>query len=238
MSAAKMTGEKLVRRTTGDHAADYIRNLILSGDLPAGAKVPQAEIAERLGISRIPLREALILLEQEGWISNEMHRGAFVNALDATTIEDHYEFYGRLLGYAASLAVVRGGPDLPVQLKAIRRRFMDSTGTGEKSLEAIAFNRTIIRAAQSPQLPNVIRAMRAFPLKDFYDVVPKVIPIQGREMAAIITAIADDDGDAAEQAYLRLMRRAGKEVSIILEKRGIMQDNRFASFERAANNGN
>ena len=233
MSSVRESGEneKLERRTTGDQAAEYVRNLILKGDLAPGAKVPQDEIAASLGISRIPLREALIVLEQEGWVSNHMHRGAYVNALDASAIEDHYELYGRLLGYAARLAVARGGPDLPKQLKAIRQRFMKASAVAEKSQEAIAFNRTIIAAAQTARLPNAIRAMRGIPLEDFYDVVPGVVPIQGREMAAIINAITDKDEDAAERAYIRLMGFAGKEVAAILEERGVVKRSRFLRYE-------
>ena len=71
-----------------------------------------AEIAQTLGISRIPVREALIALEREGWVSIEMHRGAFVNAIDADAVRDHYELLGLVHGFAASRALSREGPAL------------------------------------------------------------------------------------------------------------------------------
>ena len=79
-------------------------------------RVPQDAIAQDLGVSRIPVREALIVLEREGWVTNEMHRGAFINALDEQTVHDHYELFGLIYGFAAKRALARAGDDLPQQL--------------------------------------------------------------------------------------------------------------------------
>ena len=66
-------------------------------------RVPQDAIAQDLGVSRIPVREALIVLEREGWVTNEMHRGAFINALDEPTVHDHYELFGLIYGFAPNV---------------------------------------------------------------------------------------------------------------------------------------
>ncbi len=68
-------------------------------------RVPQDAIAQELGVSRIPVREALIVLEREGWVTNEMHRGAFINTLDEPTVHDHYELFGLIYGFAAKRAL-------------------------------------------------------------------------------------------------------------------------------------
>ncbi|HET6663353.1 MAG TPA: GntR family transcriptional regulator, partial [Acidimicrobiales bacterium] len=57
-------GPGLVRMSSGDQAALYIRRLMFDGDLRPGTRVPQDEIAQALGVSRIPVREALIALER------------------------------------------------------------------------------------------------------------------------------------------------------------------------------
>jgi len=85
------TTEPLARRSSGDHAATYIKRLIFDQHLRPGDRVPQDDVAQALGISRIPVREALIALEREGWITIEMHRGAFVNDLDEQAVRDHYD---------------------------------------------------------------------------------------------------------------------------------------------------
>src|SRR5205807_1670763 len=74
--------ESIRRRSSGNQAADYIRTLIFEGQLRPGQRVPQEDVAEALSLSRIPVREGLIALEREGWVSIELNRGAFVNTLD------------------------------------------------------------------------------------------------------------------------------------------------------------
>src|SRR5580693_9100782 len=95
----------LTRLSSGERAALRIRELIFDGQLPRHTRIPQDEIAESMGISRIPLREALIALEREGWVTLELHRGAFVNAFDEVTLRDHYEMIGLVYGFAARRAL-------------------------------------------------------------------------------------------------------------------------------------
>ena len=114
---------KLVRTPSGEHIASYIRRLIFEGELRPGMRVPQDAIAQELGVSRIPVREALIVLEREGWVTNEMHRGAFINTLDEPTVHDHYELFGLIYGFAAKRALARAADDLPEQLGAIQVQF-------------------------------------------------------------------------------------------------------------------
>ena len=103
---------KLVRTPSGEHIASHIRRLIFEGELRPGTRVPQDTIASDLGVSRIPVREALIVLEREGWVTNEMHRGAFINALDEQSVHDHYELFGLIFGFAAKRALAARAADL------------------------------------------------------------------------------------------------------------------------------
>ena len=80
MASAPLPQAQLNRRTSGEAAALYIRKLIFDGYLRPGARVHQDDVAQALGISRIPVREALIALEQQGWVTIEPNRGAFVDA--------------------------------------------------------------------------------------------------------------------------------------------------------------
>jgi DNA-binding GntR family transcriptional regulator len=62
----------LHRKSNGEEAAIHIRRMIFDGELRPGERVPQDEIALALGISRIPHREALVALEHQGWVTNEL----------------------------------------------------------------------------------------------------------------------------------------------------------------------
>ena len=84
--------------------------------------MPQDAIAKTLGVSRIPVREAMIALEREGWVTTIPHRGVFVNAVDRSAVRDHYELYGLLYGFAVRRAVERQGALLAATLAPIQKR--------------------------------------------------------------------------------------------------------------------
>ena len=69
-------------RTKEDQVADYLRERIISGVFPRGSRLKQAEIAEQLRLSITPVREALKLLEAEGYVSGDSYRGARVVPFD------------------------------------------------------------------------------------------------------------------------------------------------------------
>jgi DNA-binding GntR family transcriptional regulator len=71
-------------RTKEDQVADFLRERIISGVIARGSRLKQAEIAEQLNLSITPVREALKLLEAEGYISTDSYRGARVVPFDAS----------------------------------------------------------------------------------------------------------------------------------------------------------
>lgn len=69
---------------------EYLRRLILDGAIPNGASISQVELAERLGVSRTPLREAMRMLQAEGIVQAEHNRRAHITALDVGDIDTVY----------------------------------------------------------------------------------------------------------------------------------------------------
>jgi DNA-binding GntR family transcriptional regulator len=80
----------LVRDNLSDWAAATVRNMIVDGQLPAGERVNEVRLAQRLGVSRTPLREALTRLEQEGALTSLPRIGWFVRPL---TLEELRQIY-------------------------------------------------------------------------------------------------------------------------------------------------
>ena len=78
-------------RTLRQSVTDAIRQAILQGDLLPGAQVNQAQIAEQLGVSRGPVREALGQLQEEGLITNVPYKGTFVTEITADYIRELYD---------------------------------------------------------------------------------------------------------------------------------------------------
>jgi DNA-binding GntR family transcriptional regulator len=76
--------------TTPDLIADTLRDGILRGEIAPGAALRQEELAERFGVSRLPVRDALMRLETQGLVHVYPNRGAFVISLSADELREIY----------------------------------------------------------------------------------------------------------------------------------------------------
>jgi len=197
--------------------------MIFDGDLRPGERVPQDDVAAMLGISRIPVREALIALEREGWVTIEMHRGAFVNALDARSVRDNYELFGLVYGFAAQRAIARSGPELLERLTELKRAADATSDPVEFGAYASAFQATVVDAAQSPKVKVVLRAMSAMVPGDFFALVPEAATVWRRGFASVLKAFQRGDADAVAGEFQRTMRRIGEKVVAVFQERGLFE---------------
>jgi DNA-binding GntR family transcriptional regulator len=216
------SGQRFARRSSGTDAALYIRRLIFEGELRPGERVPQDELAQELGISRIPIREALIALESGGWVTIELHRGAFVTALDEQAVRDHYELYGLVYGFAAKRALARKAPGLEDELAKLADAFSEADDPDELESLAIDFHAAITGAARSPRINVVLRAMSGLVPGNFFELVPDAIEGERRGLTAIARAMKRRDGDRAATEYQRMMRRQADNVVAVLRERGLL----------------
>ena len=90
-----------------DHVLDELRTAILAGDLPAGETLRQEDLADRLGVSRMPVREAIRRLYAEGLVEVLPSRRVRVAALSRDEVEDIYDMRAALEPLAVRLAVPR-----------------------------------------------------------------------------------------------------------------------------------
>src|SRR6478752_7016094 len=93
--------------TTPDLIAETLRDEILRGAIPPGAALRQEELAERFGVSRLPVRDALMRLETQGLVHVYPNRGAFVISLSAEEVREIYEMRLLLEGDILERAVPR-----------------------------------------------------------------------------------------------------------------------------------
>lgn len=85
-----------VKRTIADQVAELLRQRILTGQLRGGQPIRQEHLAAELGVSRIPLREALKQLAAEGFVTITSHKGAMVAELSVPEVEELFELRLRL----------------------------------------------------------------------------------------------------------------------------------------------
>jgi DNA-binding GntR family transcriptional regulator len=221
LESALPPAPEMVRRSSGEQAAVHIRRLIFDGHLRPGVRVPQEQIARTLGISRIPIREALIALEREGWVTIELHRGAFVNALDALAVSDTYDLFGLVYGFAVDRAMDRGMNGVAQRLVAIERSIEATDDPEEIGRLVIAFHAAIVEAARSPRVKVVLRAMSGLIPGNFFALVPGAIEMERKGLNAIVRAVTRGDAGKAAEEYKRMMRRQGELVVRLFEERGL-----------------
>ena len=109
----------IARRTVAAEAAEILRQRILTGDLKSGQPIRQEQIAQELGVSRIPLREALKQLEAEGFVTIEPHKGAVVSTLSLAEVEELFELRIHLESWLLRDAIPRMREGDFAQLDAI-----------------------------------------------------------------------------------------------------------------------
>jgi DNA-binding GntR family transcriptional regulator len=102
----------ITRRLLREDVHAAVTDLILRGEVEPGARINESRLAERLGVSRTPLREALHRLEQEGFLRSEPNQGFIVHPLSEREVRDLYPVLWMLEGAALREAVSHGGVDL------------------------------------------------------------------------------------------------------------------------------
>lgn len=119
-----------------------LREMILAGELPGGARIAEVAISELLGVSRTPVRSALMRLEQEGLLEALPNGGYAVRTFSERDVSDAIELRGTLEGLSARLAAERGAP--PVVLREARAclRRIDEL-LRDSALDDAAFSRYV-----------------------------------------------------------------------------------------------
>src|SRR3990170_6700704 len=100
-----------------DLVVSHVVNLVLTGKLRSGDRVDRNEIAHELGLSRVPIQDAVVQLEHDGILSTQYHRGAYVERFDESVVREHHELYGLLIGTASARAAVAADPQILEQLR-------------------------------------------------------------------------------------------------------------------------
>lgn len=191
--------------TDGPQGQSAYRRLladIKSGQLLPGARLRETELAERLGISRTPVREAIRQLEADGLVTHQARQGATIRNLDYAEVIELYEMRSVLEGTASRLAARMAQRVEVVELTELNDALAASEpGAAAQELNR-QFHRTLLDAARNRFLVKTMSALQ----KTLLILGPTTLSDPTRpeaaaaEHAAVIRAIAAHDGDAAEAA--------------------------------------
>lgn len=136
-----------------------LRRDILAGRLRPGEQVVQEAIAERYGVSRVPLREALKVLEGEGLVTHHRHRGTFVTELSVDDLVEVYRIRALLEAEAIGAAVPALGDDALARLEAIAAELADATARGDVTAAAEANRRLHFGIFEASGMPRLVRVL-------------------------------------------------------------------------------
>ncbi len=193
-----MSQSALKSRTVAAAIAEALRTDILSGALASGAQLRQDALAGAYGVSRIPVREALLALEGEGLVRIVPHKGAVVSALSAEEVGDVFDLRVLLEPRLARASIpLLTGEDL-AELDAIQARFA----------EAIARQDRALWGALNAQLH--LTMYRRAPLPRSLAVVAGLLQASERYTRMQMARAAADRRAEAEHADLIALCRAGK----------------------------
>jgi DNA-binding GntR family transcriptional regulator len=172
-----------------DLVVSYVVNLVLTGKLRSGDRVDRNEIAQELGLSRVPIQEAVVQLEHDGVLSTQYHRGAYVERFDESVVREHYALYGLLSGIASARAAVDGPPRILDQLTVLINAMHSSKESRAFQETAWRFRRVINDEYAGPRLQAAIRASQTFIPRGFWlaylNKHAEMLPFYEAETAAI-----------------------------------------------------
>jgi DNA-binding GntR family transcriptional regulator len=221
LSGDGSTVQPRVRRIPSlkEAAAEEIRRRVFAAELPPGSKIDQEGLARQLGISRVPVREALITLHDEGIVENVARRGAFVAPLSREDVHDHY----RLVGVVSGLAAERAAEHLTVveldRLRTIASEMEACASADEEEHLNFEFHRLINRAAHSRRLLLVLGMLINAVPSTFYESHSDWSAQAHQDHRVVIDALAARDGGRARRVIETHFASAADRAVMYLEAR-------------------
>ena len=193
-----------------ESALKNLRNAILTGELPAGTRLIEADLSDTLHVSRWPIRQAIARLEQENLVVRYRNRGAYVIEFAAQDIQEIYALRRLLEGYAAREACASLTEEVDANLvrlideldRAVRSR--DLPGAVEPDM---AFHRAICEAANSERLLKMwevlVAPAHALLVMCYARLGEKLASRLASTHREMLAALRSGDPDAAEATMRR-----------------------------------
>lgn len=184
---------------------EELKLLILTGKISPGMRLMEEELAEDMGVSRTPIREAIRKLEKEGLITIEPRRGAYVSQISTKDMVEILEVRQNMEGLAAELAAQRMSEEDKEKLRNIAKAYEDAVAAGDMA-EMIrcdtTFHHIIVEATQNKILIQMVEQLQEMVLRFryvYYDNFKRAEQMLS-EHQAIYEAIAGGNTEVARES--------------------------------------
>ncbi|BBX33192.1 GntR family transcriptional regulator [Mycolicibacterium mageritense DSM 44476 = CIP 104973] len=204
-----------------DLVVTHIINLVMTGKLRTGDRIDRNEIVRDLGLSRVPIQEAVVQLEHDGILSTRYHRGAFVARFDEATVAEHHELYGMLNGIASARCAANPTPRILADLDDTLRSLRAAKDTKSFQEACWVFRDAINNEYAGPRLQATIRAGKSFAPSEFWLTYPKAKAdfLAGYEEET--AAIHNRDPETARRVCLERSQLMARIMISELTRRGV-----------------
>lgn len=211
------------RMSAKERALSQLQRWIIDGTFQPGEKLIDAELADALGVSRTPVREALQLLEIQGLV--EMHPGkdTRVTMIQKDDILHLYSTLASLHGLAAEMATPRIVPAQLEQLNGINAQFEEAIGSGQPYLAMEAdelFHNLIVDISDNPYIASFSSSLQIHIRRFKYVFLKQPVHATStsvREHEELIRALDNRDPVAAAEAMRQNLLRPMRELHALLE---------------------
>ena len=204
----------ITRAPLREDVSREIIQLIHSGELPAGSRVRDTTLAARLGVSRTPVREALLRLSRDGALEAIPGRGFRVRSLDPGEIRD----VGTILSNLEPLAL-RLSPELPRErlerLAALDRRMETTRGDLAASIDLHDdWHRILLEGCPNPRLLQMITTLRQTPRRYLHAYMRQTggVSLSTGQHAKMLDALGRGDREPAVRHLEQHWRRGTEEL--------------------------
>jgi DNA-binding GntR family transcriptional regulator len=202
--------------TKQDWVAEIIRERIIVGAYPRGQKLKQAELAEELGVSITPVREALLMLEAEGYVRGLPHKGLLVPDLVPELLREIYELRLTLERELTAEALVHMTPARLQELKDLQHALVRAVGSGDLLAVRTAnyhFHFRLYEMAERPQTLHFVRVLWAkYPFTDQDQRRDRPVRMRS-EHDLFLAKVEARDHPGAVEAMVQHIRNGWREIT-------------------------
>lgn len=208
-------------KTKEEYVAEFLREGILAGRFPRGARLKQDEIARQLNISITPVREAFRILEAEGYVSSIPHRGVVVAPFDASATREINDLRVILESRLVLAAMKHINADDYADLGKLQREFEEAEARGDREGVRALNYRFHSRLYALAQLPQTLHFAQVLWAKYPFDLVNLIHGRAGRaaiEHRNLLKAMKAGDKKAVANAMCEHIEAGWRELQKDLER--------------------
>jgi DNA-binding GntR family transcriptional regulator len=210
----------ITRTPLRDQVYHAVLTRIYRGDLPPARRVRDTDLATQLGVSRTPVREALLRLAREGVLEADMGRGFSVRPLDATEMRETGAMLSALEGLALQLS-----PDLPperlARLSEIDRDLAATRGDVDRCIDLDEeWHRTLLEACPNARLRAMITSLWQVPRRYMRAYLGDAgrVSLSTQHHARILEALRRNDRETAMERFTHHWQRGIEELGAWIDR--------------------